>query len=479
MTFAGIKGAAAAVGEEFKRAADYVKHLAEDFAALRKTMQEVATLKGEGNTNEFTVAEAKKAYGFGLNPEENRDFQAEFMNYAGSQIATDEKTGEVAEGAKLSTKQGEEYAGRVAALMKESGIAPAVGAELAGSLLEQKTGPQDVDKLMAEFSKTFNILEKGRTPLSQALPQMSQIMAYGVSSEEAAKMFNVVAPASPKEPGVGVEAGFKAIQKMKNEGTGEEFGVKAGMSEYESAKAFGQNLSDRKKALTDAGKTEKEALDEIAKLLTEKELATEMREARGLVRGFGGQGIGSGAFATFEKIADETPEDFEAARKKRYEASDQGKENAAMNRQAVARAERGAEQQAVRLELEKSRGEVIESKELEEPSAALKLRGLVSNVSGVDVEQQLTNRRTLARLGREATDAGVENPYDDRTALGAANVAEKSTILPQLEVNKEIKELLTKIAESNAQIAASNQKMAEEKKDGGARQTSEQPNSRR
>lgn len=220
MSFSAIKGAATAVGEEFKRAADYVKDLAQDFAVLRKTMQEVATLKGEPNSNQFTVAEAKKAQMYGLNPEQYRDFQAEFMNYAVAQIGTDETTGKLAEGAKLTKEQGEDYAGRVAALMKSSGINPAVGAELAGSLLEQSKGPQDPEELMKRLSQIFNVLEKGRVPLARALPQMSEIMGHGVSGEEAARMFNIVAPASPGQEGTAVQAAFRAVGEMKNKGTG-------------------------------------------------------------------------------------------------------------------------------------------------------------------------------------------------------------------------------------------------------------------
>ena len=87
------QAAAGAVGDEFKRAADYVKKLAEDFADLRKMMQELAALKGESGSNEFTVAEAKKARLAGLMPQEAARAQTDFMNAAGAMIGTEEKTG--------------------------------------------------------------------------------------------------------------------------------------------------------------------------------------------------------------------------------------------------------------------------------------------------------------------------------------------------------------------------------------------------
>lgn len=309
---AAVRSTASAIGKAFDDTAKYVQESAKQFAELRKTMQEIATLKGEANTSKFTLQEAEKAQKAHLTPQEYRDFQAEFMNYAGSQIGEDE-TGKVAAGAKLTTKQGEEYAARVAEMMKGAGINPAVGAELAGSLLENAKGPQDVDALMQKFSKTFNILEKGRVPLKQALPQMSRIMAHDIEAEDAAQMFNIVAPVSPGEEATSVEAAIKSIQKMKNTGKGEEFGVRKGMGDMEAAKAFAENVDQRKRAMMAAGKTDKEASDELEAMLAEKDLVADTRKARGLIRGFGHQGVELGGFGRFKKIAEETPADFEAA----------------------------------------------------------------------------------------------------------------------------------------------------------------------
>ena len=194
--------------------------MAKEFQGLRKAMQEAATLKGVANENQFTLEEAKKAQAFHLTPQEYRDFQAQFMNYAGAQIGTDEQGG-VAEGAKLTEKQGERICGTVAELMKASGINPQIGAELAGALLEQKKGPQDVEKLMEELNKTFTVLEKGRVPMSQAFPQMTQIMGRGISAEEAAKMFSIVALASPGAEEMAVEAALAGDRRNESQGDGQ------------------------------------------------------------------------------------------------------------------------------------------------------------------------------------------------------------------------------------------------------------------
>jgi hypothetical protein len=447
--FGMVRQAGQAIGQEFKRAADYVTKLAEEFSNLRKSMQEVATLKGEANTTEFTLAEAKKAQEFHLTPQEFRDFQAEFQNYAGSQVGTGEN-GQVAPGAKLTKEQGEQYGGRVAELMKASGISPQIGAELAGSLLEQKNGPQDVESLMKELSRTFTVLEKGRVPLNRALPQLSEIMGHGVGAEEAAKMFSIVSPASPGQEGTAVQAALRAVDEMKAKGTGEEFGVKRGMSQYESVKAFAENINKRKKDLVASGKTQQEAEDEVSALLQEQNVAADVRERRGLVSGFGRQGVELGGFERYERIAEQTPENFETVRRETYEKSEEGQHEKARIDQAVATAERGAKQQDVQLELEQAKARVTRSGELEHGGVGQIIGGAVGTFTGVSSEQQMIDEEAIRNLRQRA---GVAEP-----GTAAADVG----LLSQESVNTEIRDLLKIIAE--------NSKKEEDKKPAAERQ---------
>ena len=93
--------------------------------------------------------------------------------------------------------------------MKGSGVDPKIGVEFAGSILEQSTGKESVDELMGHFSKSFNIAEKGRVPLSRAVPELSQIMSMGVSAEDAAKMYAIVSPAAAGQEGTAVQAALR------------------------------------------------------------------------------------------------------------------------------------------------------------------------------------------------------------------------------------------------------------------------------
>ena len=113
------------------------------------------------------------------------------------------------------------------------------------------------------------------------------------------------------------------------------------MTQYESVKAFAENIDKRRKDLMAAGKTEQEATDVVNRKLAEAGVAADVRERRGLVAGFGRQGVELGGFERYERIARETPEDFEKGRVARYEQSKQGRQDKIDVAEAVTKAEVG------------------------------------------------------------------------------------------------------------------------------------------
>jgi hypothetical protein len=386
-----VKEVGGAIANQFRETSQYVQQMAKEFQGLRKSMQEVATLKGQPNTTELTLEEARKAQAFHLTPQEYRDFQAEFQNYAGSQIGGPE--------GKLTEKQGEEYAGRVAELMKGSGVAPSIGAELAGSLLEYSKGPQDVEALMKRFGTVFTTLEKGRVPLARALPQLTEIMGMGVSAEEAAQMFSIASPAAQGQEGTAVQAALRAVQEMKTKGTGEEFGVKRGMTAFESVKAFAENVNERKQKMMAEGMTEQKAEDELQALLAERKVASDIREARGLVGGFARQGVQFGGFERFGRIARETPEDFEAQRKARYEASKQGRQDAIEAGMAVEKAALGARNEELVKRRQIAETELMKEGRFEHATLGDRAAALVPGAENMRTQQ--INRQMIARARAE------------------------------------------------------------------------------
>jgi hypothetical protein len=318
-----IKGAASAIGSEFKRAADHVKSLAEDFATLRRVMQELAALSDQPITDKFVLEQAAVAQKYGMTMQENQAAQEAFKNVAGAQIGdmldkeTGKPTGEVAAGAKLTTEQGDELYGRVAQFMKSVGQKPELGMSLVGAQLQQAKGPQDVDKLMRDFVETYSIAQKGPVDVKQMIPELQGIMARGATGQEAATLFNVVAPVGPSgEAGTSAQRAMSAIMKMKVEGKGKEFGVEDSMKPMEAIKAFSENINKRRDKLLAEGKDEETANVQIEKLLAEKDVVSEEREARGLVRGAAGQGVKLGGFAQYQRILRKFPKTSKKPRKR-------------------------------------------------------------------------------------------------------------------------------------------------------------------
>jgi hypothetical protein len=423
-----IKGTAQAIASEFDKTTDYIRQSAKEFQNLRKSMQEVATLKGSPNSNQFTLEEANKAQSFNLTPTEYRDFQAQFQNYAGSQI------GDVKQGAKLTDAQGEEYAGRVAELMKASGVNPAVGAELAGSLLENAKGAQNVDALIKRLGTTFTVLEKGRVPLERALPDMSRIMGMGVEAEDAAKMYSIVSPSSAGEEGTAVRAALRAVQEMKTKGNGGDFGVQAGMSAMDSVRAFAGNVNQRMQKLMAGGNSEQKAKDLVMKQLADAGVANDSRELTGLVSGFGRQGVELGGFKRYDRIAANTPADFEAARKKKYEDSPQGRQDKVDAVDAVAQAEMGERNEKLEKRRQIAKVELTKSGAFERFGMDQVRGGISSTFGGADTRNILTNRQMLARARAEAGESGagdnavsLNNSATDAAMRGIMERIERNT----------------------------------------------------
>jgi hypothetical protein len=398
MSLAVLQRVGAAIGSEFKRAADYVRDLAKDFADLRQTMQQVAALKGQPNTNLFTIEEVKKGAAANLTPDEWRRFQENFQSYAGAQIEGPQ--------AKLTAGQAEEYQQRVAAFMKARGVPSEQGAELAGALLEYATGPQDVEKLMGRFGAVYQTLEKARTPVPELLPQLARVMSHGVSAEQAAQMLATVAPAAPHEEGVAVEAAMRSILEMKQKGI-EDFGVKKGMTPMEAIKAFSMNINERRKALIAQGKTDQEAEDVLLGQLAEKKVAVDVREARGLVQGFGYQGIQLGGLERFRRYTEETPADFTARAVKEYEQTDAGKAAKRAADLAVARAERRAQYQGVVAEREAAKAELTRGGEGEAAGLECIIRGMTGFLTGQTAQEQIGSEQALFRVRQRAKAVGV------------------------------------------------------------------------
>ena len=57
---AAIKSTVGEISNQFRATSEYIMASSKEFQNLRKSMQEVATLRGEANSNKFTIEEAEE-----------------------------------------------------------------------------------------------------------------------------------------------------------------------------------------------------------------------------------------------------------------------------------------------------------------------------------------------------------------------------------------------------------------------------------
>jgi hypothetical protein len=246
---------------------------------------------------------------------------------------------------------------------------------------------------------------------------------------------------------------------MRVEGKGQEFGVTDQMTKYEALKAFGANIGGRENALRGAGKSDEEIEVEIARQLKQADVAAEIRERRGLVRGIARQGIELGGFANYEKVGADTSADADRNIVANFRRSDAGK--AAQRRADLsdAEVERGNKRQKAVAELEETRIDLTRAGELEKSRLTALVGEKGASLSGVSPEDQLINERTVGRLRNRAANLGITEDdvakfnTDEHGFTGSSDVWAR----PQAMVDDEIKSLLRLIAEK---IEAGNKQAA-------------------
>jgi hypothetical protein len=244
------------------------------------------------------------------------------------------------------------------------------------------------------------------------MPMMSQVMSHGgITPQQAATMLNIVAPAAPGEEITSAEGALRALEEMRVKGTGEKFGVTNKMSKYEAFKAFGRNIAEREKALKAEGKTDEEIEVEIAQQLREANVAAEIRERRGLVRGIARQGVQLGGFQRFEAVGQATPTDFDRQLVKDFAASDQGRQNRVNVAKAAEEARMGARNDPLLRRRQIAEVELTAAGRFEELPWLDRAKGMLPFSD--DRRTQQINRQMLSRARAEL---GEQMGYGDMVA---------------------------------------------------------------
>ena len=254
-------------------------------------------------------------------------------------------------------------------MMKSAGYSPAAGMNLGGSILQQKTGPQDVDKLMQEFSIAFQVMEKGQVKIERAAPKWPNLWRWAYRRPTRRRCFPSPRRRGAGQEGTSVQAAMRTIEEMKIAGKEKEFGVNNDMNPYESVKAFGQNMGGRKQDFSRAALARRRRSSKSPGSSKKPGSPVTCAKRRGLVAGFGRMGTELGGFEMFEQIARSTPADFEQQRRARYDASDEGRQAKVDAAGALSEAELGARNEAILRRRQIAEVEVRDGGRFEHPFA--------------------------------------------------------------------------------------------------------------
>ena len=174
-----LRTVGSAMSQVMKEAAEWTARTAKDFVAVQKSMQSIAALSGKGNTTEFALDQVKAAAAANVKPDEYAQLSDAFLSRAGAYIGDDEDM--------MSPADAEKFKVALAEYASQHGVSMAEMGSFGGGLLALNTeGPNTAEELKKQAGKTFATLEASSAPVAHLLPNMTRVMAQGMSASEAA-----------------------------------------------------------------------------------------------------------------------------------------------------------------------------------------------------------------------------------------------------------------------------------------------------
>jgi hypothetical protein len=428
-TLETAKTVAGAVGTELQRAADYTQNLADNFVKLQKSMQSIAAISGKGNTNQFTLDQAKQAAAANLTPEKFAEFKDAFLSKASNYVGDKP-------GAKLSGADSDKFSQSMAEYAALHGVSQGEMADFAGGLLAQEKGPTTADAMKTKAGKVFSTLEASSAKVGHLLPGMTRVMAQGFSAEDAAPTLAMMPEIAPEEESTHLLRAISEVRKLNLAGKGGAYGMTKGMTPQQQLEALVGNLSERS--------AKGEDLNKMLQDVTHEDIAG------GTLRGMVEKG-GPKGFAQWKGILKSTPDNAVDADIAAGRQTDAGRVMHGEAQESLATAERGAEHAKLVPEQSLARADITRSKYDEDYHPLEYLaRGTLGFVRGVAPAKQRENQTMLGNLRKQVSDAGIEDPGADigsKTGLDAL-------LGTQIEVNKEANRLLKLLVEKKGPLTA-------------------------
>lgn len=375
----------------FQETADHVKSVSKEFTQLQETLRIIATFKGEKLTDEFTVDLARKGAAAGLTPEQQRNFEKQFQGFAGQFMG---------EGKKFTSAQGEELGQRAAAFMNVRGIDPSQGGAIFGEILQQATGKESTDELMAKFGKAYVVLEQAKGDPAQLLGQVGQVTAQGVDVQTGAKLMRAMAQRDPGEAGTSARAVLRGLASVRTEGKAGELGITEDMDVFKQLEQINKMAPKQQKAREDFIRS----------------YFKDEREFSGVMAGIN-FGVEGGLFAQADIEAGQITGKTDIDAVKEFKKDPAGRRIFNRAELAAERVATGARKAGI------DDAKVIAEKELEkegrfdEVTPGDLLRGAIP--FGPSVKEQLINERALANVQKQT---GIESKFLTTIGMGESEL---------------------------------------------------------
>jgi hypothetical protein len=444
--FATIQSVAMAVGDEFKKAADYVKELASKFIELQKTLQSLASLEGKQNQNEYTQQEVAKEAA-NLKPEEMIDFRTKFMAKASMYVGDKETS-------KMTQEDADKLQGASAEFAKGKGINAGTMADFVGGMLAQEKSQVTAEEMLAKFGEVYATLEASSTDPEKLMQGMIELMAAGFPTEKAAPMIAVMSEIAPGQEATYIQRTTTELgQQQREDKIGEKQQLYQGMEPREQLEAV---IKDPQKEM-EAGETPEKK---------EKILQQKASEITGEVVAF--QTITSvarqelGLMEAWEDITKNTPDDkvytdIEADRKFEVGRRRHEKVRLAAGEAKIHGVNVEVDMAKIRVQVELTEEHAFDKRNVIGQLA----RGAYGKLSGGDVKQRLINEQALYNAQKEhAAISGHINRYaSERTDLLDASRAKTFAATgSQADVDNELKAIMKEVAENTAKMVEQKEK---------------------
>jgi hypothetical protein len=408
--------------DQMKQVSDHAERLAKNFIAVQKQFQGIAQLAGTKNTNAFTLQEAQTAASANLTPDQWAQFRDSFLSTASNYVQ--------GPNAKMSAADAEEYQKSLAEYAMQHKVASGEMAAFGGGLLGQLEGPTTAAEMKARAGKVFATLEASSAPVARLLPNMTRVMAQGVSAEDAAVSLAGMPEIAPQEEGTHLLRVMAEVRRLNLEGKGATFGIDKAMNPQQQLEALVGNLHRRAAGGED--------LDKMLRDVTHEDIAA--NTLRGLAR------RGPAGFAQWRGILDRTSPAAIDEGIAEGRQTEPGRVMHAEAQQALADVVQGERKSPLEIAKMEASAQLTMENRFDEFHPSDIMRAPLS-MFGTKVNQQLINERAL----RNAYDAGgVSQGNRPGLAPGATQFVADRAILDQLVKNNELLERQVKAQEAAA-----------------------------